>query len=184
MPGAKTTGKPSGKPAQQVLFSEALHHNKPASSPAQSPVMPGTEQVTTMDRILQEITAVSRRLERMDTAITLFMTETKSMRLEIAAFQSRVTGLEHCMSTIEDHVNTILDKDQELLFLRSKIIDLEDRSRRDNIHLIGFREHAEGTDTFSFLRSVLPKQTDTAFKTTIGVPESTSSGLKENRRNL
>ncbi|KAJ1187069.1 hypothetical protein NDU88_003848 [Pleurodeles waltl] len=158
------TGKPSGKRAQQLLFSEALQLNKLASSPVQSPVMAGTEHVTTMDLILQEISMVSRRLEGMDTAITSLMTETKSMHLEIAEFQSHVTGLEHQMTTIEDHVNTVLDKDQEFLFLHSKLIDLEDRSQRDNIHLFVFLEHAEGTDIPSFLRSVLPKLTDAAFK--------------------
>ncbi|KAJ1141223.1 hypothetical protein NDU88_007558 [Pleurodeles waltl] len=164
MPCRKATGKPSGKPARQLLFSEALQLNKPASSLIHSQDMAGAEPVTTVDRILQEITTVSRRLEGMDTAITSLTTETKSMRSEIAGFQSRVTGLEHRMVTLEDHVHTVLDKDQELLFLRSKLIDLEDRSRRDNICLFGFPEHAEGTDTPSLLRYVLPKLTETVFE--------------------
>ncbi|KAJ1163849.1 hypothetical protein NDU88_004301 [Pleurodeles waltl] len=100
----------------------------------------------------------------MDTAITSLMTETKSMRLEIAGFQSRVTGVEHRMATMEDHVHTDLDKDQELLFFCSKLIDLEDMSRRDNICLFGFPEHAEGIDTCSFLCSVLPKFTGIVFE--------------------
>ncbi|KAJ1192461.1 hypothetical protein NDU88_001768 [Pleurodeles waltl] len=157
-------GKPSGIPAQQLLFSEALQLNKPASSLVQSQDMAGKEQVTTMDRILQEITVVSRKLEGMDTAITSLMTETKSMRLVIAGFQSCVTGLEHRIATMEDHVYTVLDKDQELLFLHSKLIELEARSQRDNIRLFGFPEHAEGTDIPSFLLSVLPKLTETVFE--------------------
>ncbi|KAJ1210143.1 hypothetical protein NDU88_005511 [Pleurodeles waltl] len=109
--------------------------------------MSATEQATAMDCILQEITAVSRRLEGMDTATTSLMTETKSMHIEIAGFQSCVTGLEHRMATMEDHIHTVLDKDQELLFLHS-------------IHLFVYPEHAEGTDTSSFLCSVLPKLTE------------------------
>ncbi|KAJ1175571.1 hypothetical protein NDU88_000858 [Pleurodeles waltl] len=112
MPGGKTTSKSSGKPAQQLLFSEALQLNKPASSPIQTQDMTDSEQVTTMDRRLQEITAVSRRLEGIDTAITSLKLETKSMRSEIAGFQTRVTGLEHRMVTMEDHVHKALDKDQ------------------------------------------------------------------------
>ncbi|KAJ1143866.1 hypothetical protein NDU88_010168 [Pleurodeles waltl] len=55
-------------------------------------------------------------------------------------------GVEHRMETMEDHVHTVLVKDQELLFLRSKLIDLENRSRRDNIRLFRFPEHEECTD--------------------------------------
>ncbi|KAJ1187424.1 hypothetical protein NDU88_004200 [Pleurodeles waltl] len=126
--------------------------------------MAGMEQATKVDRILQEITAVNRRLEGMDTAKTSLTTETKSMPLDIAGFQSRVTGLEHRMATVEAHVHTVLDKDQELEFLRSKLIDLEDRSQRDIICLFGFPEHAEGTDTPSFLRSILRQLTETVFE--------------------
>ncbi|KAJ1151680.1 hypothetical protein NDU88_004460 [Pleurodeles waltl] len=47
-------------------------------------------QGATMDRILQAIVAVGRKLERMDNATASLTTETKSMRLEIAGFQSRI----------------------------------------------------------------------------------------------
>ncbi|KAJ1193687.1 hypothetical protein NDU88_002983 [Pleurodeles waltl] len=108
MPGGKVTGKSSGKPSRQLLFSEALQLLRPASPAAglnrleQPPTMSDTEQTTTMDHILQEITAVSGSLEGMDTAITSLTTKTKSMRLDIAGFQSRVTGLEHRMSSLTE----------------------------------------------------------------------------------
>ncbi|KAJ1215733.1 hypothetical protein NDU88_003341 [Pleurodeles waltl] len=89
MPGGRSTGKPSGKPAQQLLFSEALQLNKLTPSPAQSPDMVGTEQATTVNCILQEITAVSRRLEGMDIAITSLTSGTKSMRLDIMCYRTR-----------------------------------------------------------------------------------------------
>ncbi|KAJ1200413.1 hypothetical protein NDU88_004237 [Pleurodeles waltl] len=132
-----------------------------------------------MDRILQEITAVSNRLEGMATAITSLKTESKSTRLDIAGFQSRVTGLEHRMVTVEAHVHTVLEKDQELEFLRSELIDLEDRSQRDNIRLFGFPEHTEGTDTPSFLRSILPQLTNTVFELPLEFQRP-----QEERRNL
>ncbi|KAJ1100124.1 hypothetical protein NDU88_005213 [Pleurodeles waltl] len=67
------------------------------------------------------------------------------------------------MVTVEGHMHTVLDKDQELEFLCSKLIDLEDRSRRDNIRLFGFLEQAEGANTPSFLHTVLPQLTETVF---------------------
>ncbi|KAJ1089059.1 hypothetical protein NDU88_002212 [Pleurodeles waltl] len=55
------------------------------------------------------------------------------------------------------------DRDQDLLFLRSKLMDMEDRSRRDNIRLHGISENEEGVDVQSFLRSALPKLTSLEF---------------------
>ncbi|KAJ1197703.1 hypothetical protein NDU88_001559 [Pleurodeles waltl] len=116
-----------------------------------------------MDRILHEITAVSHRIEGMDASISSLTLETKSMHSEIAGFQSRVTGLEHRMGTLESHMTTVQDRDQDLLYLHSKITDLQDRSQRDNVRLFGFLENEEGTDFQAFLSSVLPKLTSLTF---------------------
>ncbi|KAJ1101993.1 hypothetical protein NDU88_007054 [Pleurodeles waltl] len=96
-------------------------------------------------------------------SISSLTLETKSMRSDIASFQSRVTGLEHRIGTLETHVATIQDRDQDLLYLRSKITDLEDRSRRDNIRLFGMPENEEGPDVQAFLSFVLPKLTSLTF---------------------
>ncbi|KAJ1214656.1 hypothetical protein NDU88_002274 [Pleurodeles waltl] len=89
-------------------------------------------QETTLDRILQEISAVGRRLEGMDSMMASLTEETKLMLLDIAVFQSRMTSLEQRVTTVEAQASSSLDRDQELLYLCSKLIDLEDRSRRDN----------------------------------------------------
>ncbi|KAJ1082762.1 hypothetical protein NDU88_002927 [Pleurodeles waltl] len=120
-------------------------------------------QEATMERILQEISGVGRRLEEMDNTIASIMAETKSIRLDIAGFQSRVLGLEPRVSLVETQVASSRDQDQELLYLRSKLTDLEDRSRRDNGRSLGFPETIEGEDMLSFLRETLPKLTDIAF---------------------
>ncbi|KAJ1123521.1 hypothetical protein NDU88_001990 [Pleurodeles waltl] len=99
----------------------------------------------------------------MDAAITSLTLETKSMRSEIAGFQSRVTGLEHRVVTLESHMNTVQDRDQDLLYLCSKITDLEDRNRRDNVRVFGFPENEEGPGVQALLRSDLPKLTALTF---------------------
>ncbi|KAJ1110487.1 hypothetical protein NDU88_007838 [Pleurodeles waltl] len=99
----------------------------------------------------------------MDASISSLTLETKSMHSEIAGFQSRVTGLEHRIGTLESHMTTVQDRDQDLLYLRSKIMDLEDRGRRDNIRLFGFPQNEEGMDVLAFLSSVLPKMTPLTF---------------------
>ncbi|KAJ1156504.1 hypothetical protein NDU88_009223 [Pleurodeles waltl] len=146
MPGGRSSNKHLGKPARQLLFSEALRQTR-APSPApqehpnnQSPAMADASQGATMDRILQEISVVGCRLEGVDSMMTSLTEDTKSMRLDIEGFQSRVTTLEKRVLTVEMQAAIASDRDQELLFLRSKVIDLEDRSRRDNVRFLGFPE--------------------------------------------
>ncbi|KAJ1217375.1 hypothetical protein NDU88_004969 [Pleurodeles waltl] len=125
--------------------------------------MAGGDQPVTIERILQEITAISRRIEGMDASISSLTLETKSIRTDIASFHSRVTGLDHRLGTLETQMSTIQDRDQDLSYLRSKVTDLEDRSRRDNIRLLGIPENEEGPDIQAFLSSVIPKLTSLSF---------------------
>ncbi|KAJ1215590.1 hypothetical protein NDU88_003198 [Pleurodeles waltl] len=140
--------------------------------------MSDKEQYTTMERILQEITAVSRRIEGMDASISSLTLETKSMRSDVAGFQSRVTGLEHRMGSLEAQEATSQDRDQDLLDLRSKLTDLEDRSRRDNIRLLGIPENEESTDIQAFLGSTLPKFTLLDFDLPLEFQRAHRVGLK------
>ncbi|KAJ1127814.1 hypothetical protein NDU88_006207 [Pleurodeles waltl] len=164
MPRGKATGKATGKPARQLLFSEALRQQKhpPTEDPSPLPCanMADDMQGATMDRILQEISAVGRKLEGMDNAMVALTAETRSMRLDIAGFQSQISRLDQRVATVESQVASWTDRDLELSHLRSKLTDLEDRSHRNNVRLLGFPEGAEGADIFSYLRDILPKLTD------------------------
>ncbi|KAJ1207983.1 hypothetical protein NDU88_003373 [Pleurodeles waltl] len=167
MPRDKTTGKASGKPAHQLLFSEALRQQK--HSPVVDPLTPShtnkaeDTQGASMDRILQETLVVGRKLEGMDNAMLALTAETRSMRLEIAGFQSQISGLDQRVTTVEAQAASWTNRDQELLHLRSRLTDLEDRSRRNNIRLLGILEGTEGTDIPSYLGDMLPKLTDSIF---------------------
>ncbi|KAJ1137711.1 hypothetical protein NDU88_004109 [Pleurodeles waltl] len=125
--------------------------------------MPDAPEGTTMDRILQEISAVGRRLEGMDSRMISLTEETKSMRLDIAGFQSRVATLEQRVTAVKKQCMITANRDQELLYLRSKVIDHEDRSRRDNVRFLGFPEEIEGVEVQSFLKNILPQLTGLAF---------------------
>ncbi|KAJ1100857.1 hypothetical protein NDU88_005932 [Pleurodeles waltl] len=93
----------------------------------------------------------------MDASISSLTLETKSMRSKIAGFQSRVTRLEHRMGALESHMTAVQDRDQDLLCLGSKIMDLED------IRLFGIPENEEGMNVQAFLSSFLPKMTSLTF---------------------
>ncbi|KAJ1172623.1 hypothetical protein NDU88_004467 [Pleurodeles waltl] len=167
MPRRRTTSKQPGKLSRQLLFSEALNHQRAPPTEEHSLTPPSSmaesTQGATMDCILQEISAVGRKLEGMDSAMVSLMAETKSMQLDIAGFQKQVTGLEQRVTTVETHITSWVDRDQELLYLRSKQIDLEDRSRRDNVRFLGFLENIKGADIHSYLRETLPKLTGIIF---------------------
>ncbi|KAJ1114672.1 hypothetical protein NDU88_002907 [Pleurodeles waltl] len=140
MPRGKTACKVLCKPARQLLFSEALHQQKhPATTDSPPPshdTMSKDTQGSSMDHILQEISSVGRKLEGMDTAMSALTAETRFMHLEIAGFQSQISRLDHRVAAVESQVVLQTDRDQELLYLRSKLIDLEDRSRRNNIRFL------------------------------------------------
>ncbi|KAJ1137671.1 hypothetical protein NDU88_004069 [Pleurodeles waltl] len=70
-----------------------------------------------------------------------------------------VSGLEHRMGSLETQINMSQEREQDLLHLRSKLTDMEDRSRRDNIRVLGIPENEEGSDKQAFLTSTLPKMT-------------------------
>ncbi|KAJ1215984.1 hypothetical protein NDU88_003590 [Pleurodeles waltl] len=125
--------------------------------------MADTSQGATMDRILQEISAMGSRLDGMDSIVASLTEDTKLMCLDIAGFQSRVTALEQRLTTVETQAALVPDRDQELLYLRSKVIDLEDRSRRDNIRFLGFPENIEGAGVQTFLKTTLPQVTGLTF---------------------
>ncbi|KAJ1110016.1 hypothetical protein NDU88_007371 [Pleurodeles waltl] len=157
MHGGRMSGKHSGKPTRQLLFSQALQHLRaPSPTSEVHPTTPPSNmadqtQGATMDRILQEISTVGRRLEGMDSAMASLTVETKSMRLDIAGFQSRVRGPEQQVTTVETHITSSQDRDQDLIYLRSKLIDLKDRSCRDNVHFFGLSENIECADLHSYL---------------------------------
>ncbi|KAJ1110670.1 hypothetical protein NDU88_008018 [Pleurodeles waltl] len=108
MPRGKATGKTTGKPARQLLISEALRQQKhpPTEDPTPLPCanMADNMQGATMDGILQEISAVGRKLEGMDNAMLALTAETRSMHLDIAGFQSQISGLDQRVATEETQV--------------------------------------------------------------------------------
>ncbi|KAJ1197908.1 hypothetical protein NDU88_001752 [Pleurodeles waltl] len=67
------------------------------------------------------------------------------------------------MGSLETQIAAYRERDQDLLYLRRKLTDLEDRSRRDNIRLLGIRENEERTDMQAFLSSTLSKLTSLDF---------------------
>ncbi|KAJ1109904.1 hypothetical protein NDU88_007261 [Pleurodeles waltl] len=101
------TGPTTGRKAAASL--ESLVPAEHPTNPSQ--VMADISQGATMDRILQEISAVGRRLKGMDSMMTSLTEDTKSMCLDIAGFQSQVTALEQQVMTVETQAVLASDRD-------------------------------------------------------------------------
>ncbi|KAJ1189512.1 hypothetical protein NDU88_006257 [Pleurodeles waltl] len=151
----------------QLLFSEAIAQPKtmavqtappcPASSPADPQAMEAA------DCILQKIATVGCHLEAMDSKISDLTVVSTFIRADIADFRETVNDLDRCLMTVEDQVVTLPDQEAELRSLQAKVIDLDDKSRRDNFRLFGIPEHKEGSDIKMFLKNLLPKLTGLGF---------------------
>ncbi|KAJ1083119.1 hypothetical protein NDU88_003279 [Pleurodeles waltl] len=98
---------------------------------ASSAVPPGSD--IAMEHNLQEIVAVGRRLEAMDSKIMDLSTDSKSLRADIAGYQDKITDLVHCLNAVKGRIAALPDSKSELQTVRHKLTDLEDKSRRNNV---------------------------------------------------
>ncbi|KAJ1097869.1 hypothetical protein NDU88_002985 [Pleurodeles waltl] len=141
MPNDKTVGKHT----RQLLFSEAISQPRPMASPAihaTSSSMASAHDAhsdTATESILQEIAAVSRCLEAMDSRITDLSAVSQSIQSDIASFHEKVTNLDYRLTEIEGQLAVLPERDSKLKLLHAKLTDLEDRSRRNNVHFLAFQ---------------------------------------------
>ncbi|KAJ1214863.1 hypothetical protein NDU88_002474 [Pleurodeles waltl] len=93
--------------AHQLLFSEALAHHKPGplSRPTSLDAHAAAQPDPMMKRILQEITAVHKCLEGMDSKISELAAYSRSIREDITGFHDKLTGLDHHNTLVEDKLN-------------------------------------------------------------------------------
>lgn len=83
-----------------------------------------------------------------------------SVKKEVGECAGRISEAEVRISGAEDNVTalqaTSTALEEKVKSLTSKLIDLEDRSRRSNLRLVHLPEGAEGNDACSFLEQWLP----------------------------
>uniref|UniRef100_H3AK80 L1 transposable element RRM domain-containing protein n=1 Tax=Latimeria chalumnae TaxID=7897 RepID=H3AK80_LATCH len=84
-----------------------------------------------------------------------------AMDKKLETYAKRLDEVEHRIGNMEDSVlsleNTVLQLQEAIVKLQGKTDDLENRSRRCNLRLVGLPEGEEGKDPASFLESWLPK---------------------------
>ncbi|KAJ1179934.1 hypothetical protein NDU88_005164 [Pleurodeles waltl] len=82
----------------------------------------------------------------MDARISELTIASSSIRADIAGFRETVHNFDQRLTIMKEHVEVLPGQEAELRSLLAKATDLEDLSRRDNIHLFGILEHKEGSD--------------------------------------
>lgn len=89
-----------------------------------------------------------------------FSTTLGNISAKIEANTERITEAEHRISAVEDNMSTMGPRLKELELkvcsLTEKCIDLEGRSRRDNILIYNLKEDTEGRQPVSFFERWLP----------------------------
>lgn len=68
--------------------------------------------------------------------------------------ETRISGLEDDVSPLKRKVADLAKANSELM---AKIMDIESRSRRDNIRILNLKESTEGNDPVAFFEKFLPK---------------------------
>uniref|UniRef100_H3AQT9 L1 transposable element RRM domain-containing protein n=1 Tax=Latimeria chalumnae TaxID=7897 RepID=H3AQT9_LATCH len=124
---------------------------------APSPPQSTEGQANSMESILHDIHQTNSWIEERISEIKSSIT---SMDKKMEAYAKRLDEAEHRVGNTEDSMHSLETTVQQLqeavVKLQDKMDDLENRSRRCNLRLVGLPEGEEGRDPVSFLESWLP----------------------------
>ncbi|KAK7922048.1 hypothetical protein WMY93_008950 [Mugilogobius chulae] len=166
-------------PAQQqkiVLRCASRDNSAKASDPAPKlaqktddsntpPSSSGTQENATTDQMALDISKIYALLketsEKQDDKLNSIQASTRAVEAKLADLSTRLVNVESRIAFLED-ANTALEVNppasrSEVENLLSKLDDLENRSRRNNLRFVGFPEGCEDTDALAFMCAVIPE---------------------------
>ncbi|KAK7925283.1 hypothetical protein WMY93_007593 [Mugilogobius chulae] len=157
-----------GKPPEQKLSKEAnasvsMETTSAVETYTEAPVVCDSELKLVKDEILKAVVDLKEEFNGKLNGILKATEETKKQLGECA---NRIGQAEMRISTIEDDHGTLKDVVDKLekrnRVLENRVLDLEARSRLNNVRLVNLPEGAEGADPCSFIESWLPDALDMA----------------------
>ena len=108
-----------------------------------------------VDSILTpQMTELTRQIQDAKNSVSEL---TKDLQSSHKTIQSNTAKFDTLQLTVRANKSAVNGLQQQVGELTSKITQMEDRSRRSNVRLIGLKEGEEGSDAIGFLRSSLPK---------------------------
>ncbi len=112
--------------------------------------------------VLREIRELNKSLsEKIDSNSAQLQTSISGVKATLDNVLTRVTEAENCISGTEDAVSEIKQQANQLKsdneFLKRKVDQLENHSRRNNVRVVGLKEGTEGTDPVKFFTDWIPE---------------------------
>ncbi len=101
-----------------------------------------------------QILDLKREIENTNKAVTAVTGQIEQMGKSVSLLQSRYDTIQAAVRKDRDQISHLESKFDDITL---KIADMEDRSRRSNVRLVGLREGVEGDDCIAFLKANLPK---------------------------
>lgn len=87
-----------------------------------------------------------------------FRSEMVTMRTDTSKCMEYIEASEKRLTEVDNHLSASLSRLKAMCAnLEDKVIDMEDRSRRDNIRVHGIPENTETLNLLSYLSSAIPK---------------------------
>lgn len=115
-------------------------------------------KLTNVDSVLGKIDA---RLAGFDSRLDTLQCEMSGIRADFTSQKKEIGKIRKEVSALQANVgantNKLAEHDTDLEAVRVKLADMEDRSRRCNVRIIGLPEGTEGSNAIQFLTQNLPK---------------------------
>lgn len=106
------------------------------------------------DLLTPQLNAIRVELDSTKESIDLIQREVRQQDSCVAKLQARCDTIQAAARSDRGQVNLMAKKVDDL---NDKLSELEDRSRRSNIRLVGLKEGEEGDDAIAFLKARLPE---------------------------
>ncbi len=107
------------------------------------------------------ISAITNMREDFSVQFTGIMSAIQEVKQEVKDFSNRLTTAEQWISDTEDQVSglqyTVDTLQQQVKTFGEKLEDQENRSRRNNVRIVGLPEGVEGSDVVGFIEKWLPE---------------------------
>ncbi|KAJ1166558.1 hypothetical protein NDU88_006957 [Pleurodeles waltl] len=103
--------------------------------------------------ILECNRAITEKTDGVATAVTLLRQDLDKMRNRVKYLG---TGADRVDEIVGSHATTLTDHERSLKMQEAKLEDVEDRSQRNNVHILGLPEGTESIPVEQFLESWLP----------------------------
>ncbi|KAJ1189163.1 hypothetical protein NDU88_005914 [Pleurodeles waltl] len=151
------------KVVRQLSYSAALQTVPEIANSQHIMAESAAASTTNMDTILKELLAIRSSISSLEHTVSTNTTEVQGLRNEVVKFQINMQSTDARLSAVENLIDKIPDNSQDIGYLQQKVIELEDRGRRNNLRIIGLPEQIEKDNILDFLTTFLPTLTKTTF---------------------